>query len=102
VSETEEEILELRGRLTAAEVQRDGYAGQLAQIRASMATVSVYEGLVEVTPIVMMVAELAKDHEELEARIDAAIFTIGPDAGGTLETVTKILRGGPRFDPLGI
>lgn len=99
---TDELILELEGRLAATEAQRDGYAGQLAQIRGAMATVSVYEGLIDVSPVVMMVTELARDHGELEARIDAAIFLIGPDRTGEPEQVVQILRGGPRFSPEGL
>src|SRR4051812_3218717 len=79
IAEVAREVLALRGYLAASEASRDNYAGQLAQIRGSMNTVAVYEGLVDASSVVMMVSELVRDHEELEARIDAALLFIGPD-----------------------
>jgi hypothetical protein len=52
------------------------YASQLAQIRALLGSVSVFEGLLEASPTVLMVAELVRDHEELEARIDAIAMVV--------------------------
>lgn len=98
VDENARTILELRGYLAAAQASRDNYAVQLAQIRGAMSTVAVYEGLVDASSVVMMVADLARDHEELEARIDAALLFIGPDRDGDWLKIVAILKGGERFD----
>jgi hypothetical protein len=82
--------------------QAEALAGELAQVRAALNTVSVYEGLVDVSPVAMMVSELARDHEELEARIDAALHHLSglpTDDGALAEVrteVARLLQGGTR------
>lgn len=49
---------------------------ELAQIRSVLTQLPVYEGLVGPTPLPMMVSELARDQEELEARIESVLDVI--------------------------
>lgn len=89
-----------------AEIQRDELAQEIAAIRAVMTTVSVYEDLPDIGPLPVMVSELARDHEELEARIDAALhylqslLGLPPDSPAsrisTIREVSRLLRGGAR------
>ena len=68
----------------------------LAEIRGSLDQVAVYEGM-DGSPVALLVAELVRDHEELEARIDAALMRIASGPSYALgNEVAAILRGGPR------
>lgn len=49
-------------------------AETINQIKIALEQVAVYEGIVGVSPTVMLVTELVRDHEELERRIDQAIL----------------------------
>jgi len=49
---------------------------ELSQVRSVLTEVPVYEGLVGPAPLAMMVSELARDHEELEARIESVLDVI--------------------------
>ncbi len=79
---------------------------EIAQIKVALNEVAVYEGLVEVSPVAMLVSELVRDHEELEARIDAAIALLrdAKDAANVtdepsplIDEVARLLAGGERF-----
>lgn len=92
-------------RTSRAQAERDKMAGEIAQIRACLAEVAVYEGLVEISPTVAMVSDLVRDHEELEARIDASLHylaglvtnTEAPEALREMgHIVADLLRGGKR------
>lgn len=83
--------------LEAALTERDKYVLQIMQIRASMREVAVYEDLVEVSPTAMLVSELVRDHEELEARIDAAVMLCRDRTEDPLAVeVARLLQGGGR------
>jgi hypothetical protein len=83
--------------LGAALADRDRYAQEIVQIRASMREVAVYEGLVDTTPTAMLVSELVRDHEELEARIDAVVMLCRNRTGDPLAVeVVRLLQGGAR------
>jgi hypothetical protein len=90
-------------------------AEELTLIRVALGRVSVYEGLVDVSPTASLVDDLVRDHEELEARIDAALHlvysTMWPeieenDRHGyadpaailrtTLDRIAQLLRGARR------
>jgi hypothetical protein len=87
----------LQAALKAVLADRDRYAGQMTQIRASMREVAVYEDLVDTSPTVMLVAELVRDHEELEARIDAAVMLCSEHTDDpVVMEVARLLQGGPR------
>lgn len=85
---------------------RNRLAGEMAQVRAALSEVAVYEGLVDVSPVAMMVSELVRDHEELEARIDAVMSLLRPKIEGGSEWVVhsledfreiaRLLQGGKR------
>lgn len=51
-------------------------AREILQVRMALGRVAVYEGILDVSPTAMLVDELVRDHEELEARIDAALHLI--------------------------
>jgi hypothetical protein len=76
--------------------------GEIAQIRASLSIVSVYDGIMDGSPTARLVSELARDHEELEARIDAVIMYLAQvqtetDAEVAMKrTVVRLLAGGDR------
>jgi choline dehydrogenase-like flavoprotein len=82
--------------------QRDRMAAELTQIKAAMNEVAVYEGIVDVSPVAMLVSELVRDHEELEARIDAVVLLLkatkehGNVTMEMVDEVTRLLRGGKR------
>jgi len=56
-------------------------AEELTQIRVALGRVAAFEGL-DTSPTAMMVDELVRDHEELEARIDAAMMIVRELADG--------------------
>jgi len=102
-----EEIISLRNVLAEVIKQRDKQAADISQIRAALSEVAVYEGLVGVSPVAMMVADLVRDHEELEARIDAILMLlIGAKEAAEgeptplIDEVARLLRGGERIDPI--
>lgn len=79
--------------------QRDEMAGQLATIRASLDRVAVFEDVDTHAYLTLCVSEIVRDHEELEARIDAAIMAIAstpPDHPRLIPTIVHYLRGGQR------
>lgn len=80
---------------------------QVTQVRVAMGKVAVYEGIAEHSPLALMVDELVRDHEELEARIDAvlSLCAVNQDDLGTLvpeevealvAEVARLLQGGSR------
>ena len=75
---------------------------EIAQIKIALEQVAVYEGLVEVSPVALLVSELVRDHEELEARIDAAFLVLREaltgETGerGWAAEVSRLLSGGTR------
>ena len=71
--------------------ERNRLAKEMAQVRAALSEVAVYEGLVDVSLVAMMVSELVRDHEELEARIDAVMSMIKPKVTSEIEWVTHSL-----------
>jgi hypothetical protein len=88
-------------------------ARELTEIRVALGGVAAFEGIHESSPTAMMVDELVRDHEELEARIDAVMIIIkaigdgdrtpragydGPDEAWRDEVreIGRILQGGPR------
>lgn len=76
---------------------------ELVQIRVALGRVSVFEGLTDVSPVALMVAQLAEDHEALETRIEAVlhyISAITEEAPGhpvSAETIVAMLRGDSLF-----
>jgi hypothetical protein len=79
---------------------------EIAQIKAALNEVAVYEGLVEVSPTAYLVSELVRDHEELEARIDAVVSllqgakeaaNVTDEPTPLIDEVARLLQGGPRF-----
>jgi len=46
---------------------------EINQIKVALGHVAVYEGIVESSPVAMLVDALVRDHEELETRIDAVV-----------------------------
>lgn len=54
----------------------DGLEAERTQIRASLMSLPVYEDLVGPAPLTVMVAQVARDHEELEARIESVLDVI--------------------------
>lgn len=92
-------------QLQSAQALALRYAGELAQIRAALSTVTVYQDLVDTSPVPMMVAELARDHDELESRIEAALLIASGNQVGRFPTdlvytqmqrIIDLLRGAPR------
>lgn len=66
-------------QILQALADREAYrrlALQMAEIRGSLDRVPVYEGLVDSSPVAVLVSELVRDHGELEARIDNAMHVI--------------------------
>jgi hypothetical protein len=79
---------------------------ELVQIKAALNEVAVYEGLVEVSPVAYLVSELVRDHEELEARIDAVVSllqgakeaaNVTDEPSPLIDEVARLLQGGERF-----
>lgn len=93
-----------RASQARSEVERLGK--DLAQIRAALNEVAVYEGLVDVSPTAMLVSELVRDHEELEARINAVLLLIAALKGDSypgisdlrdgINEIARLLQGGSR------
>lgn len=78
------------------------YASQLGQIRALLNTVSTYEGIVDASSTVLMIADLVRDHEELETRIEAVLSMLPHLPDHAIDDITsgdivRILRGGSIF-----
>lgn len=78
-----------------------GFAREIAEIRGSLDRVAVYEGLVGVSPVAMLVADLVRDHEELEARIDSALSLLSSveavrEHSAIEVEVARLLKGGSR------
>lgn len=106
----QQQVLDLQALVAVKEDQIASRASELAQIRALMHQVTVYEGLVDISPLVMMVSDLVRDHDALEGRIDQAILYIksvvhrdgarfgfahdAPAPSLILDEVVRLLRGG--------
>lgn len=76
---------------------------EMAEIKASLDQVAVYEGM-DGSPTALLVTELVRDHEELEARIDAALsfisgapsFLPSERTREDLAEIARLLKGGQR------
>lgn len=76
---------------------------EMAEIKASLMEVAVYEGMGG-SPTALLVTELVRDHEELEARIDAALsfisgapsFLPSERTRKDLAEIARLLKGGQR------
>lgn len=88
--------------------QRDRYAREMTEVRVALGGVAVFEGLVDSSPVAIMIDQLVRDHEELEARIDAALLLCASPAGQlaslhdegateALQEIARLLRGGSRI-----
>ena len=74
---------------------------KLVSIKVALNRVSVYQDMVDRSPTEMLVDDLVRDHEELEARIDAVLHYLSSERQSRNETVTdeevaRLLRGGTR------
>lgn len=67
---------DLNDALRSEQDRAQRYAKEITEIKVALNQVAVYEGLVDVSPTARLVSELVRDHEELEARIDAALHYI--------------------------
>jgi chaperonin cofactor prefoldin len=87
----------LQAELAIVSLDRDRLASEIVQIRGVLNEVATYEGLVDASPTATLVAELVKDHEELETRIEAVLMLLSdePLEPIMVETV-RLLRGGTR------
>lgn len=92
--------------LKEATSQRDKQAAELAQIKSALSEVAVYEGMVGVSPVAMLVSELVRDHEELEARIDSVVMLLKgakeaaqDEPTPLVDEVARLLQGGERIEP---
>lgn len=86
---------EERAKAAVTEARLADAQAQLTQIRSLMATVAVYEGIADVSPLVLMVSDLAKDHAELERRIDQAILVCRAERGHpAVDEIGRMLMGG--------
>ena len=104
----------LRGALAieqdAAQAYRDKAAGEraysercaaeLAQIRAAMDRVVTFAGVVDQSPLPMLIDGLVRDNSELEARIEAALLRLSEasdlDLDFSVDRAVALLRGAPR------
>ena len=106
--QTAADVLEWRDRSRAQQVaaliaQRDKQAGELNQIKIALEEVAVYEGMVGISPVAYLVSELVRDHEELEARIDAVVSLLQgakeaaeDEPSPLVDEVARLLQGGER------
>ncbi len=92
-----EVIADQRALITRLQAER-------TEIRASLLRLPEYEGLVGPMPLVPMVAELARDHEELTSRIEGVLDLVllrtnvdgiyqGSQEYATLNQITGLLQG---------
>jgi hypothetical protein len=84
-----------------ASKRADHLAEEITNIRIALGKVAVYKEILEYSPTVLAVDDLVRDHEELEARIDAALHHIRSERESRNETVTdievaRLLKGGTR------
>lgn len=95
----------LQAELKEVSTDRDRLAAEIVQIRSVLGEVAVYEGLVDASPTATLVAELVRDHEELEKRIDAAVavcldakqYAMASDEWEhSVMEVARLLKGGRR------
>ena len=74
---------------------------KLVSIKVALGRVAVYDGLVDHSPTEMMVDDLVRDHEELEARIDAVLHYVSSHEDGfdteQFNEVSRLLKGGVRI-----
>lgn len=75
--------------------------GILTQVKATLSEVAVYEGMPigSDESVLLYLAELVRDHEELERRIDLAMMTLVDESVPLTEIpnqVANILKGGER------
>lgn len=89
-----------RGNLRqASEVVR--LQGVLSRVKATLSEVAVYEGMPigSDESVLLYLAELVRDHEELERRIDLAMMTLADESVPLTQIpnqVANILKGGER------
>lgn len=86
-------------RRMQAEQTLDSMVDEMNQVKIALGRVAVYEGMVEVSPTVRLVDELVRDHEELEARIDAVLSyltTQHQTRPEIIDEVARLLKGGTR------
>lgn len=104
ILQLDEEKRDLQERLTLAESRVALYSGQIAQVRAVMTRVPVFEdsGLALATTV-ELVGMLAQDHDELESRIDAVVSYLTAQRPGATDSlpdiigeVARLLQGGSR------
>jgi hypothetical protein len=73
---------------------------KLVRIKVALGRVDVYKDLVDHSPTEMMVDDLVRDHEELEARIDAVLHYVSSHEDGfdteQYNEVARLLKGGKR------
>lgn len=98
--------------MLAKTLQRDNWeyerrlgekSAELFQIKIALEQVAVYEGMVDVSPVALLVSELVRDHEELEARIDACVALLQGakeaaegEPSPLVDEVARLLQGGNR------
>lgn len=94
---------------SGAIVTPEEMAREILQVRSALGQVAMYEGILDVSPTAMAVDRLARDHEELEARIDAVMLLLRQHLSPTdddwhltgpgldvVREVARLLRGGTR------
>ena len=74
---------------------------EIENIRIALGRVAVYDGIIENSPTALLVDDLVRDHEDLEARIDAVMSLLryeqeSRNATTTDEEVARLLQGGTR------
>lgn len=99
-AEAIQELSQANADKATIEADRDRLAKVIAEVRGSLSEVAVYDGILEGSPTAWAVAELVRDHAELEARIEATLSEIahyeGKGEWELLERPYMLLRGGPR------
>lgn len=67
------------------------------QILIALERVVAYDGLLDVSPVALLVSELVRDHGELESRIEAAlVYASEAEPTQELQWIVHLLRGAPR------
>lgn len=96
-------VLDLQATNAVLEAELAERGAELMQIRALMHQVTVYEGLVDASNLVMMVADLVRDHDALETRIENVLHYCADEQAGSPEnddvvamclSIIDLARGG--------
>lgn len=106
MAKAEEDAQEASERARQAQERADRLGRELAEIKGSLSQVAVYEGM-DGSPTALLVSELARDHEELEARIDSVLHYLSIQQAASLRgerldgalmgaEIARLLRGGNR------